>query len=201
MEGFLLGLIVRGSSGFLNDSWGYATIGLTRREDALADVSQLLCRGYYDAQLPLLWPGSPNEKTRDGVGKTRVVTGADPAAGANFSFNVPAGAEWQLRALEATLVTSAAVGNRRFVLDVFRGATLLFSTAAAVVQAASLTHSYMVGHWGESGDNRNGKILVNWPDGLRLYNGDSIVSDVEGIAGGDDFDAPTITVEEWFNNG
>ena len=67
---------------------------------------------------------------------------ADPAAGADWSAQVPAGVLWRPVAVRATLITSADVADRLPVLAVDTGNGTFLSIPATAVQAASLAWLY-----------------------------------------------------------
>lgn len=201
-EGFLLGFAVSLISGEQAINWNYASVGLSRPDGGGAHVFQGLGQGYFDLGQPLFWPGEPYRRSTDGPGFFRRVTGADPAAGANISIEVPSNARWRPVALEAELVTDATVANRRFILRAERtGGFRIFTSAADAVQTASQSIRYNTGHWGESGGNRDGIVLVNWPEHVYLVPFDTLVSEVVNLQAGDNFGAPVIYVEEWFDEG
>lgn len=73
-------------------------------------------------------------------GYRSLITGTNPAAGANYSHVVPAGKWRRLKAISFTLTTSAAVANRIVTVDYGRpNAGHFYSDGAAVVQTASGT--------------------------------------------------------------
>ncbi len=76
-----------------------------------------------------------------------VVPVANPAAGADWSFTVPAGHVYRLVSVFAQLVTSAVVANRQALLTVTDGTGTFLRLPAAAVQAASgtVTYSWMAG--------------------------------------------------------
>jgi len=202
-EGFLMGLAVSLLQGSGATEWNWASVGLTRSATGGGDPYHGLAQNYFDLGSPLFWPGQRYRVPSEGPGFFRQAVEADPIAGVNISIVVPENARWRPVALEAELVTDATVANRRFILEAQRTGVTLFRTAADVVQTASLTFRYVAGHWGESGANRDGVILVNWPDHAFLSHNesDALVSSVANLQGGDNFGAPAIYVEEWFERG
>jgi len=199
LEGFLLGLIVDLISGGTASDWFFGSVQLSLGVSAPGRPFQALCHGYFEDEQPLFWPGGHYRDPWDGRGFMREVTGLNPGPGSQFSQSVPEGARWRLQGMEISLVTSAAAANRRFILEAqaFAGA-VYFATAAQIVQTASTTFRYNVAPWGMDGDNRDGRILVNWPADVLLVDGDQLVSAVANLKLGDDFGAPTFLVEEWF---
>ena len=72
----------------------------------------------------------------------KIVTGGNPAAGAEISVTVPAGKWWKLLSVRFTLVTSAAAANRRPALALDDGTTEFMRWRTGVDQAASITRLY-----------------------------------------------------------
>ena len=103
----------------------------------------LLIGGYPGSFAALGFPQTQPQPPSAGAGVSRSVTVVNPAAGADFSVTVPAGASWLLNSVAATFATSATVGTRTPVL-LITDATghAVFSGATAFGQAASLTWSY-----------------------------------------------------------
>lgn len=75
---------------------------------------------------------------------TTVLT-ADPAAGAELSFAVPAGELYELYVVFIQLVTSATVATRQVELVIDDGTNVIYRCAAGATQAASLTTRYNFG--------------------------------------------------------
>jgi hypothetical protein len=118
------------------------TVDLVRGPGAVGGVTATLLQGPVSSLQRIAWPGSLLLSSLDVAGILRSITGTDPAAGAEISETVPTGARWRLRALAATLVTSATVANRTVSLRVDDGTTGYFGTDAAGTQPASNTIRY-----------------------------------------------------------
>lgn len=202
-EGFLLGLAVSLVAGESATDWHWASVGLSKSATGGGEPFHGLAQNYFDLGSPLFWPGQRYRLPTEGPGFFKATVGADPVAGANLIVTVPENARWRVVSLSVELVTDATAANRRFILGARRGGDGLFRTAADVVQTASQTLRYHVGHWGESGGDRNGEVLVNWPDHVFLSANlvDDLLSVVSGLQGGDNLGAPTVYVEEWFERG
>lgn len=78
-------------------------------------------------------------------GTLKVVTGSDPAAGAECSDAVPAGKVWRLIGMLYTLVTDANAATRRLHITLDDGTTVFKRHASNASQAASLTQNYSLG--------------------------------------------------------
>src|SRR5579864_7991078 len=92
--------------------------------------------------------GGPGDHTPPpgfaGRGGLKLLTTPPPAAGADFSLEVPTGARFQLVGGSATLVTSSHVANRQVYFTVKREGTEVFRVPAASLQAATLTYVYQL---------------------------------------------------------
>lgn len=130
------------------------------------------------------------------AGELKIVTGADPAAGAEVLVTVPAGKRWLLRSIEVQLVTDATVANRRvrFLFD--DGTTEFCRVAAFTDQTASQTFEYVAAPVGGLEYSRSGVFLVPIPP-LMLGPGHRVQTSTNGIVAGDDFGAPALLVQEW----
>lgn len=72
----------------------------------------------------------------------KVVTVANPAAGADFSATVPAGKMWDSIAVHFHLATAVAVATRVAKITISDGTTMFAETRAGATQVASLTYEY-----------------------------------------------------------
>lgn len=198
IEGFLLGFLCVLVVGSGEDEWNYASVGLSRGNASVTRVFQVLVNGYFDLATPLFWPGGPSRGPTQGTGILRQLNASNPAAGGEVIQLVPESTLWRLVGLEVSLVTDANAANRRFILEARRSTIVLFAAAASVVQTASTTFRYSVGHWGTDSGNLDGRVAVNWPDHVLLSAGDVMTTVVANLQAGDDFGVPSFFVEEWF---
>src|SRR5579864_807139 len=92
--------------------------------------------------------GGPGDHTPppgfEGRGGLKLLTTPPPAAGADFSLEVPTGARFQLIGGAAQLVTSSHVATRQVYFLVKREGVEVYRVAAASTQAASLTYAYQL---------------------------------------------------------
>jgi len=197
LEGFLLGVVVHPT--FLVTGPGdlYVLVGLLRGNEVRQSATQILCAGYVVGPSGPSWPAGGIESLQSGRGATSLGFTVDPGAGVEISHTVGDLRRGELRAMRFTLVTDATVANRRVLVEVVRSGNIIARTAAALVQTASLTFNYNVAPWGESGDNRNGEILVNFPPGILLSSGDIIRTVTPGLQAGDNYSAALVTMEDW----
>lgn len=134
--------------------------------------------------------------------ETRVeltMTGSDPAAGSQWSETVPAGKAWRLKAIYATLVTSAVVGNRLSSLSITDGTNTILLIPDTTNVAASLTAKYLWMPYGGGSYTPGVAVgVVNpLPEDFIVGPGYVLASTVSGMDAGDNWGAPVFTVEEF----
>lgn len=198
LEGFLLGVSMVSVAPFGANDWAYAVLGLTRNEGGLSSISQVFTKGYFEFHQPLQWPGGRAQSPFDGKGALRREVGDVPAAGAEWSISVPVGARWRPIALEVELVTSAAAGQRRLSVQGMRGADRLFRVVSPTTQAPSVTRQYHGAHWGVPDVLAATFMPVNLPERIELVAGDTLESLTTALVAGDNYGAPILYVEEWY---
>jgi hypothetical protein len=121
-----------------------------------------------------------------------VVRGSAPAAGADWSFLVPAGHVYRVVSLYARLVTDATVANRAVSLLASDGVATFLVIPPAAVQAASLTYDYA---WWEHAPG----ALVGTGQGIPLVPlvleaGWSLTASTALLKAGDAWGAPALAV-------
>lgn len=134
-----------------------------------------------------------------GQGRVRGITLANPAAGADFSFTVPAGSGWTIESLYAHFVASATVANRvpRLVVRDPSAVTWVFMPSNAAItasQGADLT-------WLKASNDRQAPAgllewLVNMPP-IFIPPGWQLLTITNAIAAGDQWSAIKLMVREY----
>lgn len=127
-----------------------------------------------------------------GVGTPASIIVPNPAAGANWTYTVPAGEVWLLQAWRGQLTTDANVATRSINWRVERPATLedLMLFTASVGQAAVSTVVYQgTKGIGELPAVRNGGLQMMFPDGLYVEGGVVISVVTQNIQAGDQWSA------------
>jgi hypothetical protein len=195
-EGFLGNVQLRATSGSPVAGKCFAIVELVRgRTQAIQPLATLL-QGYVSDVQRLAWPGSPLRSSVDTPGVSTIITGTDPAAGAECSDTVPAGARWEVLSWIATLVTSAVAGNRTVTLIIDDGASTLWTCDASAAQAASLTRNYNAYATGVAPDLTGATFRLPGPFPLDLPAGARIRTSTAGLDPGDNWGAPKIVVRE-----
>lgn len=112
-EGYLLGLtavclnaLTRGQT-FVRAYINRGASGV-----AANNASQALFADYCTNLHPVGWPNGRVQHGSEGPGNIRVMTVANPGAGADWSLSVTLNARWRIRSANALLTTSATVANR-----------------------------------------------------------------------------------------
>ena len=199
-EGYLIDLEVFATAGTPRKGDCFVIVlvvrGLTGAVVALSKVTS----GYVTDTTPLTWPSDPATMSPDGRGRIRVVTGADPAAGAEPSETVPTNARWRLLSWTATLVTAVAVANREPELVFDDGANVFMRAPSGQNQLASLTRIYSVYPFA----NRftiatDPTITIPIPD-VYLMGGFRVRTITGGLQAADDWGAPQMLIEEWIED-
>lgn len=134
-------------------------------------------------------------RTRSG-GTMTVVTGSDPAAGAEVSDTVPAGEFWRLHAIKLTLVTAVAVATRRVQVTLDDGTTEFTRKPSNASQAASLTQIYSFG----GNVPASAVINTNVADPFPVFDlpaGSRIKTVTDQIQAADNYGAPIYYVEKF----
>src|SRR5436309_2465248 len=164
--------------------------GATARELAFAD-------GYVTAQSSVFWPGDTYRSSLDGRGALRSITGTTPAAGAEISETVPAGACWELVSLRTILTTSAAAANREPSLVIDDGALIYGQYPQPAVVTASLAPALS---WGPGATNAAAAAgfaqSSATPNGLRLLAGHRIRTSTQLLQAADQYSVVQYLVRE-----
>jgi hypothetical protein len=129
-------------------------------------------------------------------GILRVVTGTDPAAGAEIVETVPAGKIWRLLSIRFALVTDATVASRRTHVIIDDGTSELFRVSGSTDQTASSTARFSLSP--AFGTISNNASTNHFPmPSIHLEPGFRIQTSTSNIQAGDNYGAPIMYVEEW----
>jgi len=197
IEGFLLSVIVDATGLAYRRGHTWCMVSIQRGEAATGVAEAVLIADYITDTRRLAWPVDVLSRPTDGLGLISSVAGSDPAAGAEWSITVPAGARWRVLGVIATLTTSATVASRIATLVVDDGTNWLYNSAAQTAQGAS---QYVVYCWGAalpSAATAGGVSNNPLPTGLDLAPGYRLRSSTANLQVGDDWSAPRALVQEW----
>jgi len=196
-EGWLLNLTAVLESGSVGWAQAFVRVDLVRGRSGGTTTLATLMQGTVTDTQRRAWPGSPIVGTLEAPGAIRAIVGTDPAAGAELSETVPAGARWRLLALNATLVTDANVANRRPVFYVDDGTNVLLNVGTVTDITASSTIPVNVHPGIGNPISSAGVHDVPLPPGLMLLAGYRIRTVTTLLQAGDNWSAPRLLVEEW----
>jgi len=157
----------------------------------------ILLQGYPGQVGGIAYPQTQIQDPLSGRGRIRVVTVANPAAGADWSETVPAGVTWQLLAVNATLTTSSAVANRDVTLVATDASSdVLWQSSPGLNQGASTALGYAF-FQGNSIAASLVAYLATLPIAMRLLAGFIIKTSTANIQAADQWSAIVLTVEEF----
>lgn len=191
-EGFLLALTVH--SGDFPGASCYVRVRLASQ----GAYPETVVSGYLRRFAALCWPYPRYEAPCEGAGRLRIITGTDPAPGAQITEVVPTGVRWKLLALTATLTTSEGAYNRDVMLCFADSSWVGWQGNAQTSQPANTGYTYT---WLINADARLGSLAYRvqdrLPDQITLAAGWRFYTGVSGMYGNDDWAAPVYYVEEW----
>lgn len=199
-EGFLLNVGLRASAGTPRVGQCFATVEVVRGSTGAVTTLGALISGYVTDTSRLPWPGSPARSSVEGPGVIRLVTGTDPAAGAEISETVPTNAKWRLVALRAALVTDATVANRTLSLLIDNGSSVFFHIGDGFTQTAGLNVSHVFSVGAGAYGNSNGAVQGWLPTDAFLMGGYRIRTSTSNLQAADDLSSPHMLVEEWIED-
>lgn len=176
----------------------FIVVNLIRGFTGATVVLGTLLSGYLTARQALGWPGSPLTRSTEGQGFTRMVLGATPAAGAEFSVSCPTGARWQVLALRARLTTSAVAANRIPILEILNNATdqAYFPQFRSSPAGASDFYVWGVG-LATFTPVAVGFNIAPLPVDLPLVGSVVLVSLTQNLQAADQWSLAVVTVREW----
>lgn len=148
-EGFIESICVSNLGAGLEDGACFVCIALQRTSAASVAPHTILAQGFVTNELSVSWPPSPVRGVGGASGSAystpNSVGVSNPAAGADWTYTVPAGATYRLVSAFATLATSASVANRVPELIIDDGTHSLSGSLMASPQTAGVTDTYT---WG-----------------------------------------------------
>lgn len=196
-EGFILSCRTSLVSGNANRGQCYVRAGIQRNTGTPVLPLARLLAGYLTDDYTPSFPFGKIEGPLEGPGIIRVITGTDPAAGAEISETVPTGARWRLFSVRTTFVTDATVANRLETLTLDDGTTIFFRSGTFTNHAASLTWAIT---WASGVVEDGTNALANTqaiPREVLLSAGYRINTSTINLQAGDNWGAPILHVEEW----
>ncbi len=157
-----------------------------------------LLSGYVTTYNALSWPKGQHESQLSGGGKSKLVTVANPAAGANFTTTVPSGEHWIVKAVFFKLTTDANVANRLVGLKLDTdgdGKSLVLFNANA--HSAGWVGYHNFSHSGAGSERTGDYWLSPLPPDIHITEGGIIASLITNIQATDQIADIRILVEQY----
>lgn len=131
--------------------------------------------------------------------KRRVITVANPAAGADFSYTVETGARLELINVSFTLVTDGTAGNRVAQVKLTNaGGNIMHFVTSGTNHAASLTKAYYFGATGPATVNNPITVMVmSELNRVVMDAGDIVASLIDTIKATDQLSAIVLTFNQY----
>ncbi len=131
-------------------------------------------------------------------GRLRSITSADPSAGAEISETVDTRRRWLLRSAKFTLVADAGGAARIVTIFIDDGTTEVWRYTFTTTVAGGVTRTFCLA-FSAAAEALSGSVISASMPSLPLGPGYRIKTSTANIAGGDDYGAPQLLVEEWID--
>ncbi len=178
----------------------YAALYLNKNPVGGSLIQAPLGAGYLDSQHIVGWPYGRMQAAAEGPGVLTSVLGTAPAAGADWTQTVPSFARWRVRAVRATLTTSAAAGTRQVFLVADDGANTFYAPPSSLGQGPNQTITYDFVPGTTFLTFTGGVQPVVIPQDLVLDAGHRVRSLTGTLQAGDQWTAPRLLIEEVIEN-
>jgi hypothetical protein len=134
----------------------------------------------------------------DTHGKLKIISGTDPAAGADPTLVADANTRWRIITVKAELVTDATVATRQARLELVVGGNTMFTVWSQVTHAASIDNTYF---WYPGGPDRSAAISntinTGLPIEILMSGANQLQIQTNNLQAGDNWSAITAYIEEW----
>ena len=160
-----------------------------------------LLQGYVGGFAALSWPGSPLRTALEGPGFIATINGSNPGAGQEISQLVPQRVRWRLLSFQAVLLTSAVVATRTAALFVTNtlGSNIAKISAPYGHLASQAIEYYWFAGMPMSAAPSLFPVVQGFPADLPIKAGFFLRTVTNNLDAGDDWSAPTYTVEQWLD--
>lgn len=159
----------------------------------------LLASGYTARNLQIGWPGGRQDSSLEGPGWVHSVQQANPLAGNDWIYTVPANARQRVQSLASVLTTSATAGSRNVSLIVDDGANVVWQhDLAASIPVSTIEVVTATSTNAPTGVIATTQAMV-LPPGIVLEPGHRIRTSTANISATDQWSAIWLLLEEWIS--
>jgi hypothetical protein len=132
------------------------------------------------------------------VGNITTIVVPDPAAGAEFTYLLPAGRRYKILSIAFTFTSSAGVATRQVSIYVSRTALAVYASVAQATQVASKIYQYFFAPLNrDMAAAINDIVTVPLSNPLVLLPGDSLISYTPLKVAGDQYSDISMQVESF----
>lgn len=179
------------------ESIAFVTVGLAVNGDTLYN----LCSGFITSLNGVSWPHANLGFSTPTAVMPEIITGSDPAAGAEISVAVSTGQIWEVYGLRFALVTDANAATRTVHVVMKIAGVSMFDFIANTNQTASLTRNYSCMQTTPGGSLADGTdIVIPLGPGLILNGNGSIITKTANLQATDNYGAPSVYIRRWFRS-
>ncbi len=198
-ECYLLSVSIDGASGTtILVGQAFVNAGITRRGPGLTRYAQLFA-GNVASGADLGWPGGPQRSAMEGPGWIHSLQVANPGAGADWTFTVPALARMRLDSFNAVFTAAVAVANRQVQLTVDDGSNTMWTDDLSANITAGQTINVAVTQTNVPTGVVTTTLHMVIPPGLILAPGWRLRAVTGAIQAADQWSAIWLNLEEWIS--
>lgn len=185
LEGFLLSIVAFINGGATVGFPTYLQVGIGRTPFGIGNVFSVLLAGYMEGNQPLSWPGYLPVRAKDDNPWYASQQQGNPAAGADWTFTIPAGTRKRVVSVSALLTTAVAVANRFASIIIDDGVNIVAQIPSGFAQAASLANQYTFADSTTGTASASNVSIASLPSNLILPAGFRVRSLTGGIQAAD----------------
>lgn len=197
IEGFLLGASISTAGTLLFTGQCYAWANLISVGAGDLVPSRALLGGYIERGFALGWPETPIQPPASGPGFVERFDVANPAAGAEVSFENPFNRRARFIGCFASLTTDGTTADRRVGWQVRDIGANMYLVRCVDVQAASLEIRYTFAVAAGDGAIHGNAALLPAPSISRLDTFTTIGSSTQNLQAGDQWENFRLMIEWW----
>lgn len=202
-EGYLLSCVIAGSQATVRgNTFARAFINRGPLQTLTPNAAVMLFADYAVLNAPIGWPDSRTLYPTEGPGNMQQLQVANPGAGVDWSFTVPAGVRMRVQSFNAQFVTSAAVFTRIARVQVLGNlGNMVWQAAPSATQGASLTTQMSASSQSVYGATDPNSINLSLPAPLILMPLGTVRVNTTALQAGDVWSNIFFMVESWIDAG